>query len=51
VIVTRSDTSADHSDWLRRAAAAVVYNEREEPAELLRELRSVLASIGTPAPV
>jgi DNA-binding NarL/FixJ family response regulator len=50
VIVTRSDAGADHSDWLRRATAAVVYNEREEPADLLQELRAVLVSIGAPVP-
>ncbi|HEU4642055.1 MAG TPA: ATP-binding protein [Gemmatimonadaceae bacterium] len=49
VIVTRSDARDRHPDWLRRAATSVVYDERERPDELLRQLRAALAAIGANA--
>jgi twitching motility two-component system response regulator PilH len=46
VLVTRSDISREHQEWLQRASAAVVYHGHEHPDELLRELRVALAAIG-----
>jgi signal transduction histidine kinase/CheY-like chemotaxis protein len=46
VVVARADVSADHREWMRRAAAAVVYNSHDRRDALLNDLRTVLTSLG-----
>ncbi len=46
VVVTRDDANANHRDWLRRAAAEVVYNRHERPESLLNDLRDALTALG-----
>ena len=45
VVVTRSD-SGDNQEWMRRAAAEVVYEGHEHPDALLNDLRGALATLG-----
>jgi len=46
VVVTRSDGAGDHSEWMRQAAAEVVYEGQEHPEALLNDLRSALTALG-----
>jgi len=46
VVVTRSDGTGDHQEWMRRAAAEVVYEGHEHPEALLNDLRSALTALG-----
>ena len=45
VVVTRSDGN-DHREWMRRAAAEVMYEGHEHPESLLNDLRGALTSLG-----
>jgi signal transduction histidine kinase/CheY-like chemotaxis protein len=46
VVVTRNDSNGDHREWMRRAAAEVVYEGHEHPESLLNDLRGALTSLG-----
>jgi signal transduction histidine kinase/CheY-like chemotaxis protein len=45
VVVTRSD-GGDNQEWMRRAAAEVMYEGHEHPDSLLNDLRGALATLG-----
>lgn len=46
VVITRNDGTADHQEWMRRAAAEVVYEGHEHPEALLNDLRGALTTLG-----
>ncbi|MDQ2767616.1 MAG: response regulator [Gemmatimonadota bacterium] len=46
VVVTRSDGGGDQQEWMRRAAAEVVYEGHEHPEALLNDLRGALTALG-----
>ena len=46
VVITRSDGTGDHQEWMRRAAAEVVYEGHEHPEALLNDLRGALTTLG-----
>jgi CheY-like chemotaxis protein len=45
VVVTRNDSNGDNHEWMRRAAAEVVY-EGHDPEALLNDLRGALTALG-----
>ena len=49
VVITQSDLGDAQSDWLRRAASAVVDGSSGRPQELVDQLRRVLADMTHPA--
>lgn len=46
VVITRNDVEGDQREWMRRAAAEVVYEGHEHPEALLNDLRGALTSLG-----
>jgi signal transduction histidine kinase/CheY-like chemotaxis protein len=46
VVITRSDGTGDQQEWMRRAAAEVVYEGHDHPETLLNDLRGALTSLG-----
>jgi signal transduction histidine kinase/CheY-like chemotaxis protein len=46
VVITRSDGTGDQQEWMRRAAAEVVYEGQEHPEALLNDLRGALTALG-----
>jgi CheY-like chemotaxis protein len=46
VVITRNDGTGDHQEWMRRAAAEVVYEGHEHPEALLNDLRGALTTLG-----
>ncbi|MEP7064388.1 MAG: response regulator [Gemmatimonadota bacterium] len=46
VVVTRNDGTGDNQEWMRRAAAEVVYEGHEHPEALLNDLRGALTALG-----
>jgi CheY-like chemotaxis protein len=46
VVVTRSDDTGDHREWMRQAAAEVMYEGQEHPESLLDDLRGALTALG-----
>jgi signal transduction histidine kinase/DNA-binding response OmpR family regulator len=47
VVVTRSDGAGNHQEeWMRQAAAEVVYEGQEHPESLLDDLRGALTALG-----
>ncbi len=46
VVITRNDGSGDQQEWMRRAAAEVVYEGHDHPEMLLNDLRSALTTLG-----
>ncbi|MBA2685723.1 MAG: response regulator [Gemmatimonadaceae bacterium] len=49
VVITRNDVSADQQEWMRRAAAEVVYEGHENSEALLNDLRGAVTSLGATA--
>jgi len=47
VVITRNDAGGDQQEWMRTAAAEVVYEGREHPEALLNDLRGALTALGT----
>jgi hypothetical protein len=45
-VITRNDGSGDQQEWMRRAAAEVVYEGHEHPETLLNDLRGALTTLG-----
>jgi CheY-like chemotaxis protein len=46
VVITRNDVSGDQQEWMRRAAAEVMYEGHEHPEALLDHLRGALTTLG-----
>jgi signal transduction histidine kinase/CheY-like chemotaxis protein len=46
VVVTRNDGADDQQEWMRRAAAEVVYEGNEHQDSLLNDLRGALTALG-----
>jgi len=46
VVITRNDASRNQLEWMRNAAAEVVYEGRERPEALLNDLRGALTALG-----
>jgi CheY-like chemotaxis protein len=46
VVVTRNDVEGDQQEWMRGAAAEVVYEGHEHSEALLNDLRGALTSLG-----
>ncbi len=46
VVITRNDVSGSQQEWMRRAAAEVVYEGHEHSESLLNDLRGALTALG-----
>ncbi len=46
VVITRNDGTGDQQEWMRRAAAEVVYEGHDHPETLLEDLRGALTTLG-----
>lgn len=47
VVITRNDVDGEQQEWMRGAAAEVVYEGHEHAEALLNDLRGALTSLGT----
>ncbi|MEO7040269.1 MAG: ATP-binding protein [Candidatus Elarobacter sp.] len=46
VVITRNDSTGDQREWMRRAAAEIVYEGHEHSDTLLHDLRGALTALG-----
>lgn len=46
VVITRSDSTGDQQEWMRRASAEIVYEGHEHSDTLLNDLRGALTALG-----